>query len=117
MVLVLSSNLYGQTDKKIELSKQLLTAFQKSDFDKVMTNFDATMKTALPKEKLKEIWTSLEKQCGAFVKSGEITTDKFQTYDIVYILCEFKNVKLNMKTVFDTKGQIAGLFFVPENQK
>jgi len=117
IVLVFGSSLNAQTDKKIEISKQLLTAFQKNDYDKVMTHFDQTMKTALPKEKLKDIWTTLEIQCGSYVKSGEITTDKYQTYDIVYILCEFKNVKLKMKTVFDTKGQIAGLFFVPENQK
>ncbi len=111
------SNLFAQQEKRIETSKQLLSAFQKNSFEKIILKFDANMKTALPKEKMAEIWTSLEKQCGAFVKSDEITTDKYQSYDIVYILLEFKNTKLKMKTVFDTQGLIAGLFFVPENQK
>jgi hypothetical protein len=48
---------------------------------------------------------------------SDITVDKIQNYDVTYVLCHFEKMNLKMKTVFNDKNQIAGMYFIPENQK
>jgi hypothetical protein len=120
-ILILACSLgtmaFSQENKKIEISKDVINSFQKNDFAKILSFFDETMKTALPVEKCKLVWNDLNSQCGKYQKYSTITEGKIQNYDIVYVLCHFEKVKLQMKVVFNDKNQVAGLFFIPENQK
>ena len=113
----LSTILFAQENRNIEISKLVINSFQKNEFPKIVETFDQNMKTALPAEKLKLVWDDLNSKCGKFQKMGEITVGKIQTYDVTYTLCHFENMKLKMKLVFDKERKIAGLFFVPENQQ
>lgn len=113
----LSTLIFSQESKNIDISKMVINSFQKNEFTKIVELFDQTMKTALPVEKLKLVWDDLNYKCGKFQKMSTITVDKIQNYDMTYILCHFENMTLKMKTVFNEKNQIAGLFFIPENQK
>jgi hypothetical protein len=113
----LSTIISSQGNKNIDISKLVINSFQKNEFSKIPESFDQTMKTALPVEKLKLVWDDLNIKCGKFQKTSTITVDKIQNYDVTYILCHFEKVNLKMKTVFNEKNQIAGLFFIPENQK
>jgi uncharacterized protein len=113
----LSTFIFSQENKTIDISKLLINSFQKNEFTKIVELFDQTMKTALPVEKLKLIWDDLNEKCGKFQKMSAITVDKIQNYDVTYVLCHFEKMNLKMKTVFNEKNQIAGLFFIPENQK
>jgi hypothetical protein len=106
---------FSQESKNIELSKKLIGLLQQKSFDKVMLMFDEPMKKALPQDKLTEFWVNLEKQCGEYVKYSDITTEKIQGYNVVYVLCHFKNVNLKMKTAFNPQNQVSGLFFLPVN--
>lgn len=113
----LSTIMFAQESRNIEISKLVINSFQKNEFPKIVETFDQNMKTALPAEKLKLVWDDLNNKCGKFQKMGEITVGKIQTYDVTYTLCHFENMKLKMKLVFDKDNKIAGLFFVPENQQ
>jgi len=113
----LSTLIFSQENKNVDISKLVINSFQKNEFSKIPESFDQTMKTALPVEKLKLVWDDLNIKCGEFQKNSTITVDKIQNYDVTYILCHFEKVNLKMKTVFNEKNQIAGLFFIPENQK
>jgi len=113
----LSTILFAQENRNTEISKLVINSFQKNEFPKIVETFDQNMKTALPAEKLKLVWDDLNSKCGKFQKMGEITVGKIQTYDVTYTLCQFENMKLKMKLVFDKESKIAGLFFVPENQQ
>jgi uncharacterized protein len=119
LVLVCSLNtaLFSQENKRIEISKEVINSFQKNEFAKIVQLFDQTMKNVLPAEKLKSVWDDLNSKCGLFQKFSTITEGKIQNYEVTYILCHFANLNLQMKTVFDDKNQVAGLFFIPENQK
>jgi len=108
---------YSQENKNIEISKMGINSFQKTDYSKIVLQYDETMKTALPEDKLKLVWEDLNSKCGKFQKYSEITEGKIQTYDVTYVLCHFEKMNLKMKLVFNEKNQIAGMFFVPENQK
>lgn len=113
----LSTIMFAQESRNIEISKLVINSFQKNEFLKIIETFDQNMKTALPAEKLKLVWDDLNSKCGKFQKMSEITVGKIQTYDVTYTMCHFENIKLKMKLVFDKEHKIAGLFFVPENQQ
>ena len=113
----LSTLIFSQENKNTDISKLVINSFQNNEFTKIVELFDQTMKTALPVEKLKLVWDDLNVKCGKFQKISTITVDKIQIYDVTYILCHFEKMNLKMKTVFNEKSQIAGLFFIPENQK
>jgi uncharacterized protein len=108
---------FSQGNKNIDISKQVINNFQNNEFSKIEALFDQTMKNALPAEKLKIVWNDLNEKCGKFQKISTITVDKIQNYDVTFILCHFEKMNLEMKTVFDEKNQIAGLFFIPEDKK
>ena len=113
----LSTLIFAQENKNIDISKMVINSFQKNEFSKIFEVFDQTMKTALPVEKLKLVWDDLNNKCGKYQKMSTITADKIQNYDVTYILCHFEKINLKMKTVFNNRYQIAGLFFISENQK
>ncbi len=107
----------AQDTRKIEISKSVITEFQKKEYTKIVLTFDETMKNALPAEKLKQVWEGLIAQCGSYQKYTAITEGKIQDYDIVYVLCHFEKVNLKMKLVFNSQNKVAGMFFIPENQQ
>ena len=109
--------IFAQENKNISISKTVIESFQKGEYEKISGYFDDKMKEALPEEKLKMVWNDLNTKCGKFQKYSDITTDTYQIYDINYLLCHFEKMNLKMKLVYDEKHRIAGLFFVPEDQK
>ena len=113
----LSTLITAQDSKNTEISKLVINSLQKNEYSKITESFDQTMKNALTAEKLKLVWEDLNDKCGKFQNISAITVDKIQNYDVTYILCHFEKMNLKMKTVFNDKSQISGLFFIPENQK
>ncbi len=108
---------YGnsQVISNTEIAKEVITGFEQGKMDIVARHFDENMLLALPEEKLKFVWNDLIKQCGDFQNYSKITTEKIEEYDVVYVLCHFKNLNLKMKVVFNKQNLISGLFFIPEN--
>lgn len=92
---------------------KFVTLLSEGEYESATGMFDKTMKSALPKEKLEEIWKTLLSQCGAFKAQGDMRKNKIQQYDVVYVPCQFENTTLDSKVVFDQEGMIAGLSFVP----
>lgn len=91
-----------------------LTALRAGDFAKATSHFDATVKGALPEEKLAEVWRSL----GA--KLGELTswtiTERSQAgnKDVRVVLLKFEHGELLALISVNPKTQeLAGLFFKP----
>jgi len=107
------SPLFSQVSSNTELSKKVIHYFQTGKMDSITFHFDEKMKEALSEEKLKAVWDDLIRQCGEYQKFSKITGEKQESYDIVYLLCHFRNVNLRMKVVYNKKNQISGLFFVP----
>lgn len=85
----------------------------KEQFSTAAENFDETMKNALPSEKLEGVWRSTIAQGGPFKRQIGVRTEKQLTYNIVFVTCEFEKGPLDIKIVYNSAGQISGLFFVP----
>lgn len=105
-----------QPDERAEKAKALVSQMAASEFDKAVEPFDATMSRALPASKLEEIWSGVIKQYGALRQATDTRTEKVQQYTLVFVTCEFERGKLDTKVVFNTEGEIGGLFFVPSGQ-
>jgi uncharacterized protein len=95
------------------LAKQFVDLLAKEDFTNATKNFDATMAKALPEEKMRELWTTLNGQVGAYKKQLATRTEKLGKYDAVFVTCEFERMSLDAKIVFDNQQRISGLFFLP----
>ena len=95
--------------------RQFVELLANEDFVGAVARFDATMKTALPTPKLRETWKALQAQAGPFQKQLGAIATKVTGYDVALVTCQFERTALDTKVVFDTKGQVAGLFFLPSH--
>lgn len=82
-------------------------------FTQAIDTFDATMRGALSEDKLRAVWNGIVAQSGPFMKHGAARTERIDTYDVVFVPCEFARAVLDAKIVYDTHGKITGLFFLP----
>jgi uncharacterized protein len=97
----------------VSAGKQFVDLLAKQDYAAAVEQYDATMKAALPEAKLREVWQAVQTQAGPFQKQVSARTEKVPGYDVVLVTCQFEKTKLDTKVVFDSKGKVAGLFFVP----
>ena len=95
------------------IAKNSVGLLEKGDFAGAVGRFDATMKQAAPESKLREIWQRAQAQFGSFKDVLRTRSEKQAGYTMVFVTCQFDRSVMDMKLVFDGKGRIAGLFFVP----
>ncbi len=87
--------------------------FQRGDMDSVFARFDDTMKGALPRPKLEQVFQSLQGQVGALRSCGEPQVQSAGPLEIALVPCTFDKASLTLKVAFAADGRIAGLFFLP----
>jgi hypothetical protein len=73
------------------------------------------MKRVLPEPKLRQSWQTLQAQAGQFQKQLNVKVIKQDGYDIALVTSQFERITLDVRVVFDRKGRITGLFFVPHH--
>ena len=103
--------------ERIAAGQTFADQFLNRDYAAVVAQFDATMKSVFPIDKVKEARESLEPQLGAFKRTAGTRAEKVEqngiVYDIVYVTWEFEKAAIDLRIVFDQSGQVAGLFFQP----
>lgn len=85
----------------------------KEDYDGAVARFDATMRQAMPAPALKAAWQGLLAKTGAFREQTGVRTQGAGAFRIVLVTCAFERTPLDVKVVYDGKGQVTGLWFVP----
>ncbi len=94
-------------------AEAFISSLSKEDYAAAVGRFDATMKSAFPAPKLKQVWEGLQQQCGKFQRTAGTQSVDEAGYRIVFVLCQFERAALQARVVFDRKNQIGGLFFTP----
>jgi dienelactone hydrolase len=84
------------------------------EFSKVEEQFTDRMKSALPAEALRAMWTNLLQRAGALKRCGTdakvvVIADK----QMVITPCEFERAAIDLQFAFDTDNRISGLVFRP----
>lgn len=77
------------------------------------TPFDATMASALPPDKLHEVWEALEGQDGRFRAVEGTSRHDDGGLAIVHVACAFERGRKTLRIVFDRDEKVAGLFVRP----
>jgi len=83
------------------------------NFSKLESHFDDRMQSALPQDKVSAVWDAVLEQAGPFQRIVGTHVAEQQGYQIVFVTCAFKFASLDVKIALDSRGRIAGLFFVP----
>ena len=105
--------------QNVPLSKNMTKATEfvdllaRGSFADAVAQFDETMKSASPPDKLQTLWQALNAQIGKFKKQTGTRIEKVAPYEIVYVTCEFEKSTVDFKLVFNQNNQIAGMFIVP----
>ncbi|MBD1938781.1 alpha/beta fold hydrolase [Microcoleus sp. FACHB-68] len=95
------------------LALQFVELLVQEDFAGATGNFDSQMQASFPPDKLRETWTAITGQVGKFEKTAGIRSEKDGEYDIVFVTSEFEKATLDIKIIFNSNQQIAGLFVTP----
>jgi dienelactone hydrolase len=116
VLLLCTDILSSQPDLHVEKAKRLVSLMAAKEFEKAVEPFDETMKRVLPAGKLNQVWDGVVKQYGPLQETTDTRTEKVRQYTLVFVTCRFERGTLDTKVVFNTKGQIGGLFFVPSGK-
>ncbi|NIM06476.1 MAG: DUF3887 domain-containing protein [Armatimonadetes bacterium] len=96
-----------------EPAKRFVMLLAEEDFTGAVESFDATMREVLPAANLKQAWSTLVTELGAFENLAGARTEKEQGFEVVYVTCEFERGSADIKVAFDGAQRISGLWFVP----
>lgn len=97
----------------METAEAIVDSMAKGDFSAATTDFNATMKSQLPSDTLRQAWTQLTTQVGPFKSREGSRQTQEQGYDVAYVTCRFEKSAIEVKVVFDSSKQVSGLFMVP----
>ncbi len=103
----------------IAAAEKLLDQLVQEDYAAILTNFDAAMQAALPEDKLKQAWTGVLAQYGAFQNRANTQfATHVDKYDVVIVMARFEKGGLGLRISVDAAtGQIGGLFFTADTGK
>jgi len=104
---------HGTPVEVTSAGKAFVELLAKENFAGAVGQFDDTMQTALPETKLRDTWQTLQAQAGPFQQQLGVRAIQLAGYDVVLVTCQFSQMTLDTKVVFDAQGRVAGLFFVP----
>lgn len=95
------------------VARELVEKFAASDWAGTSAHFDATMRSALTADKLAQVRATIGSQLGGYsaIRSSRSATEG--GYRIIYVRTGFANGDVDAKVVFNDRGEVAGLFFVP----
>jgi dienelactone hydrolase len=96
-----------------QLAEGMVDAMAKGDFAAATRDFDATMTAAMSAEQLRQAWSRVTTQAGAFKSRTGTREAREHGYLIEYVTCQFEKATLDVKVVIGEDGKITGLWFAP----
>jgi hypothetical protein len=95
------------------LAQRFVSQLLQNNYDRAVSQFDKEMKTVLSEVKLKESWEGLTDQAGDLIQMTVLQTVEMEGHRIVSVRCQFERVTIDVQVVFNNKGHISGLNFMP----
>jgi dienelactone hydrolase len=104
-------------EDNIERSHKIYEWVREYEFGKIIAEFDSSLGSRVDSVKLASAWTNLTDRVGAFVKVTDTYTEKDGQFDVVIQKSVFEKRNVDFKLIYDEKGKVKGIFFVPEVKK
>jgi len=99
------------------LGSQFVDLLATKHFSDAETQFDSTMKTAMPEATLRAVWEDLLTKAGPWQKQLQARVEKQVGYDVVLVTCQFQNQSLDLKVVYDSQQHVTGLWILPPSKQ
>ncbi len=90
-------------------ARAIVAALVAGDFAKVEAQYDEQMAKLLAPGALGTSWKNSAQQLGPFESIASVQTQQIGTNQMAVAACVFKNYTLNLRVVFNEKGQLAGM--------
>lgn len=103
-------------DEFMQIGNKFVRLMSDGDFAQAVIFYDVAMLNALPEDKLKLTWESVEQKVGVFKEIEKIDFDTAGEYYQINVLCRFESSSLNVRVVLDQEKKVTGLWFLPANQ-
>ena len=97
----------------VENARAFVDLLVKRDFASAVAGFNATMAKALTEPKLREFWTTVVTQAGAFQTIDTARAEPRGAYTAVVMTSSFERAQTDITVVYDTAGKIAGFNIRP----
>lgn len=97
-------------EELIELAERFVGYTAAGKHSEAVKMMDSAMKSAMPENKLAELWSNLTSQLGAYRSAPRSKYADEAGYRVVYITVAFANAEIEIKVVFDAAGRVAGLW-------
>jgi alpha-beta hydrolase superfamily lysophospholipase len=95
-------------------ARELLSHLIAGRFAEAVTTFSPEVLEALPAEKLKTTWKTVQTQVGLYQSVAETATElKIQDNRVVDLLCTFEKAPLVFRLSYNDKQKVVGIFFRP----
>ncbi len=98
-------------------AQSVLDAMDAGDFAGVHARFDATMAATVSADQLKQLWTALPSQLGAFKGRGEPRSVERDGTRIVVVPLRFERATLDASLAFEVDGRVSGFLIRPATEK
>jgi len=94
-------------------ARAFVASMVEAKYQDAVKMMDDRMASAMPANKVKEVWETLVAQAGPYqsVSGARLTTES--GYKCVYVTCRFKDAAVDAKVVLDTAGKVCGVWFGP----
>jgi uncharacterized protein len=95
------------------LAREFLVLLQAHQFAHAARRFDRTMATALPADRLEQVWTSIEQRLGPPIRTDIVEVVPRPPRTHVWFDCEFETAVWNVEVVIDGARRVSGLTLSP----
>jgi dienelactone hydrolase len=95
------------------LAQEFINQLANGEYEAATARFDDAMLKAAPAPQLKQIWEQLLGQVGAYQEQLDTQSEEVGEYTRLNVTTQFEKAKIVIQVVFNSQGQISGLFFEP----
>ena len=99
-----------------DVAKQVVQKIAAGEFDAVEAQYTPQVAAALPPGRLATFWASVLQQEGSFDSVSSVTAGKFQSLDVVTLVCKFEKGLIDIQIALDPQSKLAGIHFAPHSE-
>lgn len=107
---------FSQTSE--ELATSFIKKLERQKFDSCYEMFDTVIANKISVDMLSQMWASIPRYMGDYKGFTSITKELKDSFELVFVRCEFEKTKMDLQLVFETPPKkIVGMFFTPPKNK
>ncbi len=91
-------------------ARSFVNTMARGHFISATSKFDTNMQAAMPPSALAQMWNNLAAQAGTYRGQAGTYAAIIQGFDVVYVTCRFERASVTFRVVFNSDGQITGLW-------